>query len=448
MTMRKLEKALLIQQEIKTNPSLSKKFNIWAFIFSSFWYFKKDLTVKFIAYAVLPFIIFVILFNTLPLWLALAIPYLISHTIAGFRGNSDYKKRIDSFIAKNQNKKRAEIDKQVKYFAISPLRLVVFSVLTFGLYQIYWAYKNWNATIEAQEEKINPNLRSLVFYIIFIYPLFIKIKKDIQKVMKVSPIINITGAIYLILFIIQIIVPSFYEKEIIVLFANKPIIKLLFIISLLVIEALLFVPIQRAINTYNLAIDSKNTLQHKLLRGEVIVLIIGIFANYINPFLPENMQIRLPRQQSTTSQEQNIGEVVGIAYRHIKGYDMVCTEYGYAMQKYPNTFRKELAPQILDVNKSLQKENLSFEKVLNQMGQSEELVKITKESIVKELEESREIFTTAIISQEKNIPMKEVVIDQQNLIDLPVVCKIIDDMSDKVINSSGIRDKINKLLYQ
>ena len=57
---------------------------------------------------------------------------------------------------------------QVAYFPVSPLKLVVLSTLTFGLYQLYWFYKNW-ALIKSQEKSdIIPVLRA-IFGVFFCY---------------------------------------------------------------------------------------------------------------------------------------------------------------------------------------------------------------------------------------------------------------------------------------
>ncbi len=37
------------------------------------------------------------------------------------------------------------------YFAVSPLKLVVMSVFTFGLYELYWFYKNWRLVTDRED---------------------------------------------------------------------------------------------------------------------------------------------------------------------------------------------------------------------------------------------------------------------------------------------------------
>lgn len=53
----------------------------------------------------------------------------------------------------------------------SPLKVALLSVSTFGLYELYWFWINWNVVKEREKTKIWPIGRAL-FSIIFCYPLF------------------------------------------------------------------------------------------------------------------------------------------------------------------------------------------------------------------------------------------------------------------------------------
>lgn len=52
-------------------------------------------------------------------------------------------------------------DSSTKYFSISLVRLALFSILTFGFYDMYWFYKHWKAIKEQEGLKISPLARSL-----------------------------------------------------------------------------------------------------------------------------------------------------------------------------------------------------------------------------------------------------------------------------------------------
>ncbi len=61
------------------------------------------------------------------------------------------------------------------YFPVSTTKLVVMSLCTFGLYEVYWFYKNWCLIKQRDSSEIKPFWRTL-FALIFCHACF----KDIQ----------------------------------------------------------------------------------------------------------------------------------------------------------------------------------------------------------------------------------------------------------------------------
>lgn len=66
------------------------------------------------------------------------------------------------------------------YFTLPTEKLIVFNVLTFGLYNIYWFYKNWHQIRLHENIDVRPVWRSM-FYYIFCYSCFRKIKRSADK---------------------------------------------------------------------------------------------------------------------------------------------------------------------------------------------------------------------------------------------------------------------------
>jgi len=60
------------------------------------------------------------------------------------------------------------------YLPVSLTKLIVMSIFTLGLYQIYWFYTNWRLIRENERLKINVGLRA-IFPIFFCYSLFKRI---------------------------------------------------------------------------------------------------------------------------------------------------------------------------------------------------------------------------------------------------------------------------------
>jgi hypothetical protein len=63
------------------------------------------------------------------------------------------------------------------YFAVSPLKLVVMSTCTFGLYEVYWFYMNWRIVQRRARPDIWPVPRA-IFGLFFCHALFAAIRRD------------------------------------------------------------------------------------------------------------------------------------------------------------------------------------------------------------------------------------------------------------------------------
>jgi hypothetical protein len=49
---------------------------------------------------------------------------------------------------------------RIEYFGISTARIVLLSIITFGLYELYWFYKNWQAVRVQTQIDISPFWRA------------------------------------------------------------------------------------------------------------------------------------------------------------------------------------------------------------------------------------------------------------------------------------------------
>jgi hypothetical protein len=69
---------------------------------------------------------------------------------------------------------------ETPYFAVSLLKLAVLSSCTFGIYQLYWFYKNWEAIRRRTGAQIQPFWRA-VFAAIFCYRCFNFVGQDARQ---------------------------------------------------------------------------------------------------------------------------------------------------------------------------------------------------------------------------------------------------------------------------
>jgi hypothetical protein len=65
---------------------------------------------------------------------------------------------------------------QPPFFAVSLLKLAVLSTCTFGVYEIYWFWRNWNRIRTHGEVNISPFWRAF-FLVIYCYPCLVRIKQ-------------------------------------------------------------------------------------------------------------------------------------------------------------------------------------------------------------------------------------------------------------------------------
>lgn len=81
------------------------------------------------------------------------------------------------------------------YFAVSPLKLVVMSICTIGIYEFYWFYKNWDLVKERENLDIMPFWRAF-FAFFFCYSFFKKVQTSAVAVSlerSLSPGLLATG---------------------------------------------------------------------------------------------------------------------------------------------------------------------------------------------------------------------------------------------------------------
>lgn len=66
------------------------------------------------------------------------------------------------------------------FFPVSPLKLILMSIVTFGSYEFYWSYKNWQLIKHHSAPNIRPFWRSC-FAHFFCYSLFKKIRESAES---------------------------------------------------------------------------------------------------------------------------------------------------------------------------------------------------------------------------------------------------------------------------
>ena len=155
----------------------------------------------------------------------------------------------------------------IEYYAISPKRLVLFSILTFGIYEIYWFYKNWQAVKKFEGQKISPFWRA-IFAVFFCYGLF----KKVSESAKSHNYRNLyssgwlaTAYIFLLLVGNGLSTVDSYEIGFNLIW---------FIVVVSTFIPLL--PVQKAINFNNEKVKGSSELKRDFSGGEVTLIVIGV----------------------------------------------------------------------------------------------------------------------------------------------------------------------------
>ena len=157
------------------------------------------------------------------------------------------------------------------FFVVSPLKLVLMSTVTFGIYGIYWFYKNWKLIKQRTESNIMPFWRAF-FGVFFCHSLFREVK-DVAASRGVSfpSTPGMLAAGWIILVSLWVL-PSPY-----------------FFVCFL--APLMLVPVQNAINRLNSVIAPGHNPNSRFSAWNIAGLVFGgiLFAfGIIGSFLPRS----------------------------------------------------------------------------------------------------------------------------------------------------------------
>lgn len=168
----------------------------------------------------------------------------------------------------------------IEYFAISPKRLALLSIITFGVYEIYWFYKNWEAVEKFEGQKIYPFWRA-IFVVFFCYSLFKKVLESAKShAYKNSYSPRWLATAYILLLAVDNGLGKVESHDI-----GLNLIRL-------VIANATFVPllsVQKAINFNNEKVKTDFKLRKEFSGGEVVLIVIGIIwflLVLVGTFLP------------------------------------------------------------------------------------------------------------------------------------------------------------------
>jgi len=168
-----------------------------------------------------------------------------------------------------------------KFFYIPVSRLVIMSIVTIGVYQAYWIYKNWKYLKGRYNMNIAPFWRG-IFGVFFIHSLLNHIIKEpeVNKIRKAEfsasglatgwVIISILGGIFMRFLYNDIEKEDIWDIEVS---------STLYLLGMIILPflCLFFLPVQKYINSVNDSIEPRPSYS-ELSGGHYVCLVIGILT--------------------------------------------------------------------------------------------------------------------------------------------------------------------------
>ena len=179
--------------------------------------------------------------------------------------NEDNENLKNLCIIDQELQKKQPISKPI-YLYIPIIKLILMSIVSIGLYEVYWLYKNWRFIKERDEPDILPFWRG-IFGIFFCYSLFKRIKKDTEtnNILKAEFDAVGNASCWIIFNILGHIIGRI----------SNDIISILIGFILMYITFIFFIPVQLYINRVNRLLVPKPNYSPWSL-GHSVCLIIGI----------------------------------------------------------------------------------------------------------------------------------------------------------------------------
>lgn len=385
------DKVKLYKETLQNNKE--RCFNIWAFLFSSFYFWYLGMFGHFCLFAFLPVILsFPLNLFIEEIGLAFWAGFLISHIIAGFIADKSYTKYRENYIKSYED---VDTKKEVEYFAISLSRLIICTLLSGGIYAVYWGFKNWNNYQKTTHDAVNPYLRAWFFDWTAI-SLFNKINYT-TKSLKFHTFL---GAACLLLFLVDRVLTQLLIKNEIA--KDWTFISAVTLLIIMFIYPFCLVPAQKSINKHTTQV-LKKSLDKRFYPWEIVILLIGITLNFftwLGDFSSAENNI-------TDEQAHKMGASVGFMYRHTKGYAEVCQQEGYTLKQYPKDFNTFYAEDIKTLKMALAEKGYSIEEI-EKVFINPQIEEEMRQSIHNELDQFRKIWIMTAIAEEQNIPIENI----------------------------------------
>ena len=254
--------------------------------------------------------------------------------------------------------KTKNLPAKTDFYAAGAGKVFVLNLISFGIYSMYWFYKNWSA-IARRGEKINAFVRGWILPVFFVFPLFGFIKNEVKpsnptKIFcKIAPIACCIGML------LPFAVTAEYFG--LWLFAQ---------FFALAIMSFSLAVVQNAINKHNPQNKGKIiTWQEFLVVMFIPVLFSSVaFLGYVSG---KKAAVAIAEEYMTK-----------ITFKHLYVYPQICGRNGYVLRQYPQEFINYFTTELMHFNGYLAKRGSNESEAWQQ--QSTETVNILADSAMRD----------------------------------------------------------------
>lgn len=171
-----------------------------------------------------------------------------------------------------------------------------------------------------------------------------------------------------------------------------------------------------------------------------ILLLAGLsFSLSQNPF----KSIRVEEKKTYTNQ---LSVLSGMIYRHLMGYNLVCSTAGMPLKKYPDYFGQKYKNEMILINKEWQKYNTSLTEVLIRFDL--EIYPSIANDIQKELIDLERMVAQNMLAHQNNISVDQLHwnAELENQMNLKDACILLDDGARFLLDQSSFDSEFKRRL--
>lgn len=180
----------------------------------------------------------------------------------------------------------------------------------------------------------------------------------------------------------------------------------------------------------------------------VLILFAGVGIYNVNR---KNMPLEMPDTNEVATQASRnaldqLSIVSGIVYRHLVAYNLVCTESGQPLEKYPAYFSAKYADDIRRIDRAWNRRGKSLESVLTDYD-SRRYPKLAPE-IQTELIDLERKMAILVKAQKANITPEDVhwTAEDENKLNIKDACLLFDDAAPEIGEKTNFADTFRQYM--